>query len=88
MRHCLIAIFLFVLEMQNGNGFELVANSNQQDEFSVGLGKTFYMECRADSHYEYCIFEHKGNKVLSFQCSLQLILDFTNVQEQYHTFIT
>ena len=69
MRHCLIAIFLFVLEMQNGNGFELVANSNQQDEFSVGLGKTFYMECRADSHYEYCIFEHRGNKVLSFQCS-------------------
>ena len=66
MRHYMIAIFLFLLEMQNGNGFELVANSNQQDEFLVGLGKTFHMECTADSHYEYCIFEHEGNEVSSF----------------------
>ena len=70
MKHFMIAIVVFVLEMKNGNGFELVANSNQQDEFLVGLGETFYMECTADSDYEYCIFEHEGNEVLSFHFSI------------------
>ena len=74
----MIAIFLFLLEMQNGNSFEIVANSNQQDEFSVGLEKTFHMECMADSHYEYCIFEHEGNKVSSFHF-LHLVLRIPNL---------
>ena len=64
-----IAFYCFFLEIYNGYCFQLVSNSNHKDEVSVDAGNPFHMECIADSHYEYCVFEHNGNKVMNLAIS-------------------
>ena len=44
-------------------GFNLIPNNDFRGLVSVESGQSFSMVCKADSDYEYCTFEHKGNKV-------------------------
>ena len=55
---CLIFVGIYRTE-----AFSLVRKNEHQDTVSVDLGKSFTMTCTADNDYEFCVFEHSGNKV-------------------------
>ena len=46
------------------NGFKLIPNNDQNNIINIDTGESFTMLCKANEDYEYCTFEHNGNKVL------------------------
>ena len=46
------------------NGFKLISNNDRNNIINIDMGKSFTMDCQANDDYEYCTFEHNGNKVL------------------------
>ena len=63
MKNSKLSLYWVFFELWSTDCFKLVPSDGQQTEISLDVGKTFHMECKADDHYEYCLFEHNGNKV-------------------------
>ena len=52
------------------NGFKLLSSTGRNIFLPGELTRAFSMNCKTDSAYEYCIFEHDGKKVCTIPYSI------------------
>ena len=63
MKKEIITLYVIVLGICRTDSFKLLPNNGQDHVVTVDVGSSFTMVCKANSDYEYCTFQHKGNKV-------------------------
>ena len=56
-------ILVILGALSYSNGFKLLSSTGRNVFLPGELTRDFSMNCKADSAYEYCIFEHNGKKV-------------------------
>ena len=59
----IITLCVIVLGICRTEAFKLIPKNGQYNNVTVDLGTSFTMVCKANSDYEYCTFQHNGNKV-------------------------
>ena len=69
-------IFVILGALSVSNGFKLLSSTGRNVFLPGELTRAFSMNCKTDSAYEYCIFEHDGKKVCTILYSIMTIDTF------------
>ena len=70
-------IFVILGAVSFSNGFKLLSSTGRNVFVPGELIRDFSMNCKTDSAYEYCIFEHDGKKVCTILYSIMTFDTFS-----------
>ena len=69
--------FVILGALSYSNGFKLLSSTGRNVFLPGELTKAFSMNCKTDSAYEYCIFEHDGKMVCTILYSIMTFDTFS-----------